>query len=155
MSNGVHPHPATLPGYSPVRMFLWQGLCIVSAAVFVWTCVAWQWPCRYFIDPRMESRWAQAGFLVSGVMTLGLLALLPVIRHWQARRSGSVTVCSYCRKIHVADRKWESFDVFFSNRRLAQVSHGVCPDCGDLVMQQYRNGDHTAGTAQPSLPDRA
>lgn len=149
MSNGVQCQPAKIPNYSPVRMFLWQALCILLAAGFVWTCIACEWPCRYFMDPRAESRWAQAGFLASGILLLGLLALLPVVRHWQVRRSGSVTICSYCRKVHVADRAWEHFEVFFSNRRLAQVSHGVCPDCSDRVMQQYRNGDQDAGAPEP------
>jgi len=135
-------------------MFVWQSVCLLVAIGFVWTCVTCEWPCRFFQNHQIESRWAQAGFLSSGLLTLGILTLLPVLRHWQVRRRGSVTVCSYCRKVHASETEWEHFEVFFSKRRLAQVSHGVCPDCGDRVMRQYRNGDKDAG-ALPSALDKA
>jgi len=153
MSNGVQSHSAEsaeAPAYSPARVVLWQGLCILMAVGFIWSCVAFEWPCRYLAFSRSETRWAQAGFLSAGLLTLGCLILLPVFRHWKQHRGRPVTVCSYCRKVHARDNDWEHFEVFFSTRRLAQFSHGVCPECGDRVMQDYRAGKEDAGAVAPA-----
>ncbi|MBU1693196.1 MAG: hypothetical protein KJ726_11400 [Verrucomicrobia bacterium] len=149
MSTGVQPDSGRVRASSAGGVVVWQTLCILAAIGFVWSCVAFKWPCRFLEDPRDEARWSQAGFLGAGVLTLGCLALLPVLRHVHAQRDKSVTVCSYCRKVHTPDNDWEHFEVFFSTRRLAHFSHGVCPECGDRVMQEYRAGKEDAGAAGP------
>ena len=118
-------------------------------AGFVGSCVVLEWPCSFLTASADDARWAQAGFLSAGALSLGFLTVLPVVRHWRRQRRDALTVCSYCRKVHALGDDWESFETFFSARRLADFSHGVCPECGERVMQDYRRGKEDAGAPAP------
>lgn len=111
---------------------------------FVWACAVLEWPCR-FLPETSAGRWIQAGFLSFGIVLFGGLSLLPVCRHWKHLGTRSLTICSYCRKVHNGRSQWDHFEDFFARRRLADFSHGVCPDCREQVMQDYRQGRQDAG----------
>ena len=59
-----------------------------------------------------------------------------------------MTICSYCGKVQVNERAWEKIETFFSERMHARLSHGVCPDCGERVMRDYRCGKKNAGSRE-------
>ena len=83
-----------------------------------------------------------------GIALLGACAVFPVYRQQNGSHRRAVTVCSYCRKVQVHERAWERMDTFFSPRLHATLSHGVCPDCGERVMRDYRCGKKNAGARE-------
>ncbi|MBI3877904.1 MAG: response regulator [Verrucomicrobia bacterium] len=42
---------------------------------------------------------------------------------------GLLPVCASCKRIRDDDGYWEQVDTYLANHSLAQVSHGMCPDC--------------------------
>jgi PAS domain S-box-containing protein len=42
---------------------------------------------------------------------------------------GILPLCSYCKKIRDDKGFWEQVDVYLLKHSLADVSHGICPDC--------------------------
>lgn len=42
---------------------------------------------------------------------------------------GILPVCSYCKKVRNDKGYWEKVDVYISDHTLAEISHGICPDC--------------------------
>jgi phosphoserine phosphatase RsbU/P len=60
---------------------------------------------------------------------------------------GLLPICSKCKKIRVADTRWEQVESYITKRSVAQFSHGICPSCYAAIVQpqldalrQKRNG---------------
>jgi sigma-B regulation protein RsbU (phosphoserine phosphatase) len=47
---------------------------------------------------------------------------------------GLLPICERCKKIHVADGRWEQVEHYISQRSAAQFSHGICPKCYQSVV---------------------
>ena len=47
---------------------------------------------------------------------------------------GLLPICERCKKIHVADGRWEQVEHYISQRSEAQFSHGICPTCYQSVV---------------------
>jgi hypothetical protein len=43
-------------------------------------------------------------------------------------------VCSHCKKIRADRQYWEHVDQFLQRHRIADITHGICPDC---IKQHY------------------
>jgi len=51
---------------------------------------------------------------------------------------GVVAACSSCKKIRDDDGAWYTWEEYLS-RRGAQVSHGVCGDCGEKLYPWFKD----------------
>jgi ligand-binding sensor domain-containing protein len=51
---------------------------------------------------------------------------------------GLVPICSYCKKIRDDKGFWTQLEQVLANRTEAQLSHGICPDCATLVMDEFK-----------------
>ena len=40
-------------------------------------------------------------------------------------------ICSFCKKIRNEQGNWEPVDAYIHNRAIADISHSVCPECGE------------------------
>jgi phosphoserine phosphatase RsbU/P len=47
---------------------------------------------------------------------------------------GLLPICERCKKIRVADGRWEQVEHYISQRSEAQFSHGICPTCYQSVV---------------------
>jgi sigma-B regulation protein RsbU (phosphoserine phosphatase) len=64
-----------------------------------------------------------------------------------AQLKGLLPICSKCKKIRVAESRWEQVESYITKRSVAQFSHGICPSCYAAIVQpqlealkQKRNG---------------
>lgn len=131
------------------RVTAWQAACFFGVIALIWLNEVFDFQCKLFGAAPSPGEWGCAGFLTMGVTLLGACAVFPVYRQTNGARRRAVTVCSYCRKVQVDERAWEGMESFFSDRLHATLSHGVCPDCGERVMRDYRCGKKNAGAQEP------
>jgi CheY-like chemotaxis protein len=52
---------------------------------------------------------------------------------------GILPMCSYCHKIRDDQNYWQQVDEYLASHTLAEISHGVCPDCYAKVMAQLQS----------------
>ena len=48
---------------------------------------------------------------------------------------GLLPICSKCKRIRVADARWEQVESYITKRSVAQFSHGICPSCYAAIVQ--------------------
>ena len=51
---------------------------------------------------------------------------------------GVLPICSYCNKIRDDQGAWNELQLYINNHLDAEFSHGACPDCFDLRMQEVK-----------------
>ena len=60
------------------------------------------------------------------------------------RGDDTIAVCSWCKRIRVADEAWVSLEAaievleLFDRNPLPQLSHGICPECADDMRRRMR-----------------
>jgi PAS domain S-box-containing protein len=52
---------------------------------------------------------------------------------------GFLPICAYCKKIRNDKNYWEQIESYISHHSEALFSHGICPECADRVMAEFRN----------------
>jgi phosphoserine phosphatase RsbU/P len=61
---------------------------------------------------------------------------------------GFLSICMYCKDVHVADAKWTTIERYIEERSKAEFSHGVCPHCYESrvrpdIERAVRDASHT------------
>ena len=51
---------------------------------------------------------------------------------------GYIPICSSCKKIRDEDGIWNQMEIYISNNSEAAFSHGVCPDCVEILYPNYK-----------------
>lgn len=46
-----------------------------------------------------------------------------------------LAICPTCKRIRVADDRWEQVESYIGSRTDAQFSHGICPDCYSSIVR--------------------
>ena len=46
-----------------------------------------------------------------------------------AAHAASLSVCSFCHRARTADDGWQALDEYLAQQGIADVSHGLCPEC--------------------------
>jgi DNA-binding response OmpR family regulator len=52
-----------------------------------------------------------------------------------SKLEGLLPICPRCKKIRASQNKWEAVESFIMKRTDALFSHGICPDCYELLMK--------------------
>jgi len=52
--------------------------------------------------------------------------------------SGLVPICSCCKKIRDDRGYWEQLEQYIAKRSEAQFTHGICPECAEKTLEEYR-----------------
>ena len=52
---------------------------------------------------------------------------------------GIISICSYCKKIRNDSDSWDQLDVYISSHSEALFSHGICPECYKIQIEEIRN----------------
>jgi hypothetical protein len=131
-----------------MQIIVWQIVCFFGVIGLIWLNEMIDLQNKLFGAPPSPGEWGCAGFLTIGVTLLGAIAVFPIYRQSNATARRAVTICSYCGKVRVNEEGWEKIGSFFSERFHARLSHGVCPDCGERVMHDYRCGKKNAGSRE-------
>jgi hypothetical protein len=64
---------------------------------------------------------------------------------------GFISVCSYCRKVHVNSTEWEQMEEYITTRTLAEFTHGICPTCYLELMKELDHATAHAGAPPPEV----
>jgi CheY-like chemotaxis protein len=56
---------------------------------------------------------------------------------------GILPICSYCKKIRDDQNYWQKVENYISDHTDAQFTHGICPDCYERVMQEFKDQKQT------------
>jgi hypothetical protein len=131
-----------------MRIVVWQVACLFGVIDLIWLNEMIDLQAKLFGVPPSPGEWGCASFLTIGVIFLGVIAIFPVYRLGNGMVRRSVTICSYCGRVQVNERAWEKIELFFFDRMEARLSHGVCPECGERVMRDYRCGKKNAGSRE-------
>jgi uncharacterized PurR-regulated membrane protein YhhQ (DUF165 family) len=54
---------------------------------------------------------------------------------------GFLPICANCKKVRDDDGYWQQIEKYIQERSEARFSHGICPDCADLLYPELR-GKH-------------
>ena len=46
-----------------------------------------------------------------------------------------ISICSYCKKVRVDDKKWQDLELYISEHTDTQFSHSICPSCYETVVK--------------------
>jgi hypothetical protein len=120
------------------RIAALQLICLVAVVALVWICE------RLGLHTAVSTR-TGPGLCTLLVIVGGVVTMIPVLLHRKDSFNGSVTICSYCRRVQVTENEWDAIENFLADRTLATYSHGACPDCRERVMNDYRAGKKDAG----------
>ncbi|RMD73608.1 MAG: response regulator [Lentisphaerae bacterium] len=52
---------------------------------------------------------------------------------------GILPMCAWCHKIRTDEDYWLQVDEYISSHSLAEVSHGICPDCYEKLMNEVEH----------------
>jgi hypothetical protein len=65
-----------------------------------------------------------AGVLLTAIVTVGHT-------YEQQKRliRGMMTVCSYCKRVRLAQEAWEKIEEYVARNSAVTFTHGVCPEC--------------------------
>ncbi|MFH0952859.1 MAG: hypothetical protein V1873_00865 [Verrucomicrobiota bacterium] len=135
------------------RVARWQLLAFLVLVALVWLHEIFGFPGPLPGAQRVPADWVGATVLTAGVIVTGLMGVVPLFLQKRSAFPGSVTVCSYCRKVRVNHHDWEQIESFFAERTPATFTHGVCPDCCSKVMHAYRSGHKNAGARETILTE--
>lgn len=58
------------------------------------------------------------------------------------RLQGLLPICSYCKKVRNETNYWEQVDSYLTSHSDVQLTHGICPQCMETMMNQI---DEAAG----------
>ncbi len=123
------------------QVAFWQTMIVLALVALVWAKEVLDFPHLFFDAPPSELDWLGAMALTIGVLVCGLIVVAHTYVQQKRIISGFISVCSYCRKVHVEEATWQQMEEYLENRTLAEFTHGVCPTCYEKVMQEIE--DHT------------
>jgi len=46
-----------------------------------------------------------------------------------------ISICSYCKKVRVDNKKWQDLELYISEHTDTQFSHSICPSCYETVVK--------------------
>ena len=58
---------------------------------------------------------------------------------------GTLTTCSYCKKIRDENGEWHQMETYIDAHSEAQFSHGYCPSCIDNVHKEIEEIELSKG----------
>jgi len=148
MSKGVQARRPPAKKHVLERIVFWQLTCLLAVVTCIWLCEICDFHAIFLGAEPSDINWKSASMLSVMVLGWGLAAVAPVHVYHRRNFSKSVTICSYCRRVHAED-EWHQMEMFFADKTHATYSHGVCPDCCDKVMSAYRSGRKDAGAREP------
>ena len=129
----------------------WPCTSVAALLALIWLNELFDLPSKLLGAAPRRPEWSSAVLLTFGVFAAWLVSAIPAYVRRKANGHHAVTVCSYCRRVQVGTNGWEHIEHAFAEKTQATLSHGVCPDCGERVMSDYRNGKRNAG-ARATLP---
>jgi hypothetical protein len=144
----VQNHYPALTANPLMRITAWQIAYFFSVIGLIWLNEIFDFQSKLFGAPPPPGERGCAVFLTIGVTLLSIIAIFLVHRQDRETARRAVTICSYCSKVQVNERAWEKIEIFCSERMHVRLSHGVCPDCGERVMRDYRRGKKNAGSRE-------
>jgi predicted RNA-binding Zn-ribbon protein involved in translation (DUF1610 family) len=153
MDIAVQSHQPVSIANPSMRITAWQIVCFLGVIGLIWLNEVFDFQSKLFGASLSPGEWGSAVFLTIGVTLLGVIAVFPVYYQGRGAARRAVTICSYCGKVQVNERAWEKIETFCSERMHARLSHGVCPDCGERVMRDYRCGKKNAGSRETIWSD--
>ncbi|WP_163339436.1 hypothetical protein [Desulfopila sp. IMCC35008] len=54
---------------------------------------------------------------------------------------GIIPICSYCKKIRDSEGLWNQLELYIHQHSAAQFSHGICPECYKVQIEEARQDD--------------
>lgn len=143
-ASDANSHAGLLPRMLSNVAF-WQGLGFVMLISLIWVFEVLDLPHAVYGVEATPVDWIGASLLTAGVILVAFIITAHTYLQQKMMLKGFIIVCSYCRKVHVRESRWEQMESYISNRTLADFSHGVCPTCMEEVTKELRK-------SRPSAP---
>ncbi len=132
------------------QVAVWQGLGFFALVCLIWAIEALDLPAAIYGRPESVVDWFGSSILMGGVVVIGFVVVAHTYVQQKRILKGFISVCSYCKKVHVSESDWEQIEQFISERTLAEFTHGVCPVCYQKIMAELAeaSNDRESPTAE-------
>lgn len=148
MKKAVPVVPARTGANGPAAWCGWPCVSLGMLLLLVWLNEIFGLHSRIFGSAPSRPEWSSACLLTVGVFAAGLIAVVPAYLRRKTNGRHAVTVCSYCRRVQVSPKSWQHIEQILAEKTMSTLSHGVCPDCSERVMNDYRCGKKNAGARE-------
>ena len=128
------------------QVAIWQTMIVLALIAMIWVKEVLDVPALVFGADPSEMDWLGALVLTIGVLSGGIIIVGHTYLQQKQILRGFISVCSYCRKVHMEETDWQRMEEFLEHRTLAEFTHGICPDCYREVLQQIET---ESGAALP------
>jgi phosphoserine phosphatase RsbU/P len=64
---------------------------------------------------------------------------------------GLLPICSYCKKIRDDGNYWQRVETYIASKTDVQFSHGICPDCYEIVAAQLHADTPDLTASRPAV----
>lgn len=118
------------------QVALWQTLIVVALIAMIWVKEVLDVPALVFGAEPSKMDWLGALVLTIGILSGGIIIVGHTYMQQKQILRGFISVCSYCRKVHMEETDWQRMEEFLEHRTLAEFTHGICPDCYTKVLSQ-------------------
>jgi hypothetical protein len=125
----------------------WQFLAFSLLLTLIWLDETLDFPALFYGELPSDIDWIRACVLSAGVIIVGFVAIAHTYVQQGRMLKGIITVCSYCRNVHIHEKVWAQMEEFVAERTQAEFTHGICPACyAKLVKENNLAGDTTLST---------
>ena len=119
----------------------WQGMGFIALVCLIWAIEVLDLSAALFDQSPSPVDWFGSSILMGGVIIIGFVIVAHTYLQHKQILKGFISVCSYCKKVHVNETDWEQIEAFISERTLAEFTHGVCPVCYKEIMDGLEAGE--------------
>ena len=125
------------------RILVYQVLGFACVLIVIWFDELFDFPHHVFGLEKTPVNWPESLIESVLVLALGLYTswltarFLKRIKHLE----GFLPVCSFCKRIRVADDDWVPIDQYVHEHSEAELSHSLCPECAEMHYGDFMRND--------------
>lgn len=119
--------------YGAAALFIVYGLVEFTAGAFALMQGAERVDRYLVLYSQVNFMSMPVAFVGLGLLTIIILQddLMSEVK----KLEGLLPICAYCKKIRAENEEWSTVEEYIAGRTEASFSHGVCPDCYEMVVK--------------------
>jgi hypothetical protein len=110
------------------RIIAYEIVGFLFVVMILWIDELFDLPHRLLGAPATPVNFIESAFETILISILAVLILILIHTLLKRIIAGTITVCSFCKKIRIDDR-WVPIDIYIRDNSEAEFSHGVCSQC--------------------------
>ena len=98
---------------------------------------------HYLYDEPFTANWRRAALRTIVIVLIWIWVHLMTVRLLKRLYylEGFLRICSWCRKVNYRD-EWLTMEDYFKSQFATRTSHGMCPDCLKLKVEEIKSKEN-------------